>query len=65
MNEMHAENKADHHEIKDMLRALNGRVRRNEVEIARVRERQNLMALAVSGLSLVASAVATWLGMRT
>jgi hypothetical protein len=65
LREIQAENKSDHQEIKAEFRALNGRVRQNEVEIARIRERQNVMTALSSVIGVVASAIAAWLGVRS
>lgn len=69
--EMRDENRSGRRELKGMILALNGnmdilatQVQTNAVAIARLQERQNVMALLTSALAIATSSVAAWLGMR-
>lgn len=88
LKEMQTENRLDRqglrvglNEIKIEFKAINSRVRDNEVdlvrveglgyrmqevevELARVKERQNIMTVIASAIGIAASAVAAWLGMK-
>jgi len=51
-------------EIKNQLETQNGSIEANAVAIARLQERQGILALFQFAFATVASAIAGWLGWR-
>ena len=60
LKEIQRENKADHQRLETHILAINNRLRTCEVDVARLRERVNLITIISNFFTATATAIVAW-----